>query len=344
MLKLTAAFTKNPRLQPLMEGTVAPQNIELQCVLSTPTELFYRNLKYDEFDVFEMSLSEYLMTKERGDGSKWNWSALPVFPSKALIWLNLFVNTGTQIASLGELKGKRVGIPDYPMTAALWMRIILEELYGVRPGDIEWYNGRTREFSHGAALGLDQGKLFGVSLTWLTEQQTLDVMLHKGELDAAYGFPPRHDPEVRTFTNIDRYGGTPVEGNPKIRKLLPDSGRQVITEYYQKTGLLPANHVVVVQKKILDEEPWVALELLKAFQRAKEIAYERAKASQTAYLLFGGDDYKNQAASFGQDPFPLGLRENRKMLELLFQNSHKEGLTRKLARVEDVFFRSTLNT
>jgi 4,5-dihydroxyphthalate decarboxylase len=342
-LKLTVGFSPNPRIEPLLDGSVRPQNIELEFVVSYPGELFLRNLKYDEFDVFEMSISDFLIARERRDGAQWRWSALPVFLSKALMWLHLFVNTEAKIEQLGDLKGRRVGVPDYPMTAALWMRIVLKELYGIRPADISWYVGRIKELSHGGLLGLDRKPPPGVSLTWLTEEQTFDRMLDRGELDAAYGFFPRSAGE-KDFRSIDRYGGTPLEGNPRLKRLFADGGRGIITEYVRRTGVVPTNHLVAVQDRVLQEHPWVALELYKAFQRSKEVAYERARRSEAASFLFPGEDRRKQAAIFGEDPYPLGLRENRKMLEILFRSSAEEGLTTKSARVEDIFYRTTLDS
>lgn len=344
MVKLTVALTRNPRFEPLIDGTVKAKNLDLQFLVTTPPELFYRNLKYDEFDVFEMSISEYTITRERGDGTRWQWSALPIFPAKALVWLGLYANTGVGVKSLADLKGKRVGIPDYVMTAALWFRAFLKELHGIKPQEVLWHVGRAKQFSHGAILGLDKSPPPGVSLDWLSEEQTFDVMLDRGELDAAYGFVPRHDPKIQTFGNIDRYGGTPYEGNPRLTKLFADGGRQVIRDFHRKTGIVPANHLIAVQNRVLAEHPWLALELVKLFRESKLAAYERAKRSQSAYLLFEGEDHKNQAAEFGEDPFPFGIRENRKMLEMLFRNSHEDGLTQRLARVEDLFYPTTLDT
>ena len=119
-LRLTMAFSDNPRVQPLKDGTVKPQNIDLECVTLDPSALFQRNLLYDEFDVSEMSISETLLAIERRDGSKWDWSALPVFLSRGHVWPTLYVNTASGITSLADLKGKRIGVPDYDMTAALW--------------------------------------------------------------------------------------------------------------------------------------------------------------------------------------------------------------------------------
>ena len=344
MLNLTVACTKNLRFEPLIDGTVTSKLLNLQFVVTTPPELFYRNLKYDEFDVFEMSLSELIITKERGDGSRWRWTALPVFPSKAFVWLGLFVNSEAGIRGLADLRGKRVGVPDYVMTAALWFRSFLKELCGIEPADVSWYVGRTKQFSHGAILGFDKTPPVGVSLTWLGEEQTFDRMLDCGELDAAYGFEPRHDPKLQTFGNIDRYGGTPISGNPRLRKLLADGGRRVVIDYFEKTKIVPANHTIAVQSRLLEEHPWVALELFKLFQEAKLAAYERAKRWSSAYLYFGGSDAASQAGLFGDDPYPYGIKQNQEMLELLFRISREGGLTQKLARIENLFSPTTLDT
>jgi 4,5-dihydroxyphthalate decarboxylase len=150
MLHLTVAVTRNPRFEPLIDGTITSKILNLQFVVTTPPELFYRNLKYDEFDVFEMSLSELAISRERGGGTRWQWSALPVFPAKAFLWFGLYVNSEAGIRGIQDLRGKRVGVPDYAMTAALWFRSFLWELHGIRPQDISWHVGRTKQFSHGA--------------------------------------------------------------------------------------------------------------------------------------------------------------------------------------------------
>lgn len=344
MLQLKAGLTRNPRFEPLVEGAVRPREISLDCTITSPPELFYRNLKYDEFDVFEMSISEMIMTKELGGGNRWQWSALPIFPAKAFIWLDLFVNTSAGICDLGELKGKRVGVPDYVMTASLWFRIYLKELYAIRPRDISWYIGRAKEFSHGAILGMDPLAAPQVSIGSIAPEQTFDAMLERGEIDAAYGFLPRHDPKILSFGPIDRYGGTPVEGNPRMGRLFLDRGRAIVTEFYRRAGVTPANHLIAVQNRILERHPWVAMELYQAFSESKRAAYERTDRQSSAYLLFEGDDPGSQAATFGEDPYPFGIKENRGMLELLFRNSHEDGLTRKLARIEGVFYAATLDT
>jgi len=343
MLNLKVGVTKNPRFEPLIDGSIKSAKFDLDIVVTTPPELFFRNLKNDEFDVFEMSLSEYLITREQARDNRWQWSALPIFPAKAFVWLGYYVNTASGIAGLADFRGKRIGVPDYVMTAALWMRMFLRELHNIRPDEISWFVGRIPELSHGGMLGVDSRPPTGVDITWLTAAQSFDIMLDRGEIDAAYGFAPRHDPKLFKL-NIDRYGGTPLDGNPRLRKLFSDGGRAVIEAFFNKIGFVPANHVIVAQRRLLKENPWLAGELYKIFTESKQFAYERSNFAGPAYLYFESTERKTQAATFGDDPFPFGISKNRKMLEMLFRNSHAEGLTRNLARIEEVFHPSLLDT
>jgi 4,5-dihydroxyphthalate decarboxylase len=338
------AFSDNPRVQPLKDGTVKPQNIDLESITLDPSALFQRNLLYDEFDVSEMSISETLLAIERRDGSKWDWSAIPVFLSRGHVWPTLYVNTASGITSLADLKGKRIGVPDYDMTAALWFRITLKDLHGIEARDNVWYNGRTKELSHGGALGLDKAGPVGITHYWLTVDQTLDVMLDRGEIDACTAIRQSDRVTAGDTTVIDRYGGTSINGNPRLRKLLEDDGKGVVYEYYQKTGFFHANHNVIVQNRILRDHPWVALELFNAFQRSKEIAYARARRSQSAYLYFPGKDVQEQTAVLGEDPYPIGIRTMGKNIERAIQGSLEQGLLRKPLRLEDVYYRTTLKT
>ena len=343
MLDLKLGLTKNPRFEPLVDGTVKSAKLNLDIVVTTPPELFYRNLKNDEFDVFEMSLSEYLITREQAKGERWQWRALPIFPAKAFVWLGLYVNTAAGIHSLQDLRGKRVGVPDYVMTAALWFRVFLRELHGIEPRDISWFIGRTQDLSHGGVLNVEARPPAGVSLTWLTAAQTFDVMLDKGEIDAAYGFAPRHDPKLFSL-NIDRYGGTPLEGNPRLGKLFSDGGCAIIKSFFDQTGIVPANHVIVAQRRLLEQHPWIAGELLQLFSASKRTSYEKSRSGAPAYLYFEAMDRTEQAALFGDDPFPFGIAKNRAMLEMLFRSSHEQGLTQNHAKIEEVFHPALLDT
>ena len=343
MVNLKLGVTKNPRFEPLIDGSVKSDKLNMNIHVTTPPELFFKNLKNDEFDVFEMSLSEFLITREQAKGDRWQWQALPIFPAKAFVWMTLFINTGAGIQKLCDLKGKRVGIPDYVMTAGLWFRIILKELCAVLPNEISWYIGRVQELSHGGLLGMDTKPPAGVSTTWLTTAQTFDVMLDRGEIDAAYGFAPRHDAKLMTL-NIDRYGGTPLQGNPRLRKMFDDGGLSIVEAFHKKTGIVPANHVIVAQRRLIEQQPWLPNEIVRLFSESKRIAYERGNFGSPAYLYFDDSDRTSQEKMVGSDPFPFGIKNNRQMLETLFRNSHEEGLTKRLAKIEEVFFPGLLDT
>ena len=343
-LRLTMGFSNNPRVQPLKDGTVKPQGIELDCITLDPGTLFYRNLFYDEFDVFEMSISETLLARERTGGKKWDWAALPVFLSRGHHWPYLYVNRASGVATLADMRGKRIGVPDYDMTAALWFRITLKDLYGIGARDNVWFNGRTKELSHGGALGLDKTGPVGIEHHWLTADQTLDVMLERGEIDACTAIRPQSQITAGDPTVIDRWGGTRIDGNPKMRKLCEDGGKAVVCEFYRQTGFFQPNHHVIVQNRILRDHPWVALELFDAFEKSKQIAYERARQHESTYLYFPGNDREEQRSVFGEDPYPLGLNAMGRNIERAIQGSLEQGLLTKPLLLDEIYYRTTLKT
>ncbi|WP_089943266.1 hypothetical protein [Candidatus Entotheonella palauensis] len=184
----------------------------------------------------------------------------------------------------------------------------------------------------------------GVEHHWLTVDQTMDVMLDRGEIDACTAFREGDTVTAGDPTVIDRYSGTRMEGNPRIRKLFPDNGKAITYASYQKTGCYYCNHHVIIRNRILRDHPWVALELFKALQRSKEVAYERAGQAQSAYLYFPGDDDQEQAAVLGEAPYPLGLHKMGKTIERAIQGSLEQGLLRRPIKLEDLYFRTTLDT
>ena len=287
---------------------------------------------------------ETLLAIERREEYQWDWAKLPVFLSRGHVWPNLWVNNSSGINSLADMKGKRIGVPDYDMTAALWFRITLKDLYGIEASDNEWFNGRTKELSHGGSLGLDKKPPVGITHHWLTVDQTMDVMLDRGEIDACTQIRPGQRITAGDTTIIDRFGGTQLEGNSRIRKLLPDNGKEVVYDYYQRTRFFHSNHNVIVQNRILNDHPWVAMELYEGFKRSKEIAYERARAAQAAYLYFPGSDFQNQATVLGEDPYPIGIKEFGKNIERAIQGSLEQGLITKPLTLEDIYHSTTLDT
>jgi 4,5-dihydroxyphthalate decarboxylase len=198
---------------------------------------------------------------------------------------------------------------------------------------------------------LDKQPPVGIEHHWLTVGQSMDIMLDRGEIDASTAIRPGDPVTVGDPNVIDRHGGTQIEGNPRIKKLLPDNGKGVIYEYRTKTGFFHTNHHVIIQRKIVEENPWVPMELFKAFQRSKLEAYERAdkqmsgrSQSDSTILYFEANDFADQAAVLGQDPYPIGLQKMGKNVERAIQGSMEQGLLTKQLKLEDVYHHTTLDT
>lgn len=329
ILKLKGAFSKNPRIEPLLDGTIQIPGVDIQWQFGPPGDLHRMNLADNSCDIFEFSLSNFMITRDQpSERERLRWTALPVFLTKAFLWLNFYVHKDSGITSLADLRGKRVGLPDYHMTAAIWMRVVLKELYGIRPEDIEWFNSRPSGESHGKDVG--DALASGILLTRANQSGELEDRLYRGELDAAFGDSVT-EPALARVSSV-----RPLFG--------PGEASQVMGEFHRKTGFSPANHVLIVQQRLIDLYPEVAMQLYKAFELSKQEAYERARRSAYGYLFFPEDVFVQQAAVFGDDPFPSGLAANRDMLGMLARASFDEGLLSNRPDINTLFCEATRST
>lgn len=310
-MKLKAAFTKNPRLEPLLDGSISTEEIEFEWEIASLASLQLRHLKENTFDLFEFSLSGYLVTREKPELAHLGWIALPIFLSKALSPFELCVNVRSGIHTWEDLAGKRVAVPDFHMTTVIWLRIMLRHLYGIQPADITWINVRRPTERHSSLMGFRQPP--GVSLLDIEAGTSLNQMLERGEVDVALGT---------------------ISESPNVRRLLgTHQAKQILATFFQQTGATPVNHVAIVQHHLLPLAP-VLYDLL---ERAKQESYRRAWQAAEAYLLFPSDDFARQADIFGQDPFPSGVAANRRMLELLWEQLLAEGQIETPLALEDAF-------
>jgi 4,5-dihydroxyphthalate decarboxylase len=265
-----------------------------------------------------------MITKEK-PRDLWDWTAIPIFLSKALLATNSLANVDSGVEAPSDLGGKRFGIADYTMTAGVWFRAMLLELYGIRPQDIEWIVSRSKEHSHGVQLGVDQDPPRDVSITWSNPEE-VSRRLEAGEIHAS-------------FSN----GLSTTSDNPAVRPLFPDGGRRFVHDFVQKTGFGPVNHTVVMQRKLAEREPWLPEALFEAFNRSKQEAYRR---DPRAAALFRDqtDDLDWQRSAFGADPFTSGLSANRTMLQMGARQSNLDGLTKQPANVDELFWESVRGT
>jgi 4,5-dihydroxyphthalate decarboxylase len=316
-LRLTLACGPYDRTQALRDGTITPDGIELNYLTLQPAEIFWRMLQYREFDVSEMSLSNYTTLVSQGNSP---FIAIPVFPSRVFRHGYFFINPSKGITKPADLKGKRGGVPEYSMTAAVYMRGLLQHEYGVKPSDVEWVQGRADRL--GRALPPD------IRLTQAPAGTELGDLLEKGEIDF-----------LMTANNPLSFR----RGSPNVKRLFPNYA-EVEKDYYRRTKIYPIMHTVVIRRDIYDRDPWVALSLYKAFMRAKELSYRLLleTGSPKASFAWLQPMIEEERMIIGRDWYPYGIEQNRPTIEALLQYTQEHGLTDRRPSVEELFAPSTL--
>ena len=305
----------------LMNGSVKPEGIDLTYV-PAPSDLFERMIRTAEFEAGEMSTSFLIMMNGLGDK---RLVGLPLFTARDFFHSRIFINTQAGIKSPQDLKGKRIGLPDYPMTAAIWIRGLLHHEYGVTAQDVQWFQGGfERATPHIQRIPLDLPP--DISLTTV-EDKALVGMLLDGELDAVAS-PGR----PRAF----------VEGNPKIARLFPDY-REVEKDYYRRTRLFPVVHIVVLRRDVYEANRWIANSLMAAFEKARDVGWDTMKRNMRILSLpWLSVDLEEEEDLFGGSPFEYGFEENRTALEAVVQYGYEQGLTKQRLNPEDIFASETL--
>ena len=320
-VRVTLACGATDRTLPLILGDVRPAGIDLTFLRMYPEEVFWRMTRHAEFDAAEMSLSSYVLRRSRGDDAL---LAIPVFTSRQFRHSCLWVRADAGIASPADLRGKRMGVPEYQMTAAVWIRGFLSDDYGVAPTDLRWFSGGLYQPGREEKLPIN---IPGVDLRVIRADQTLSEMLLDGELDAIMGArPPRGFPGQR------------------VRRLFPDF-RHVEADYYKRTGVFPIMHTVVIRRELLGREPWLARSLYDAFCESKR----RALAMLTDPVVLAVTlpwqiaEVEATRQSMGEDYWPYGVEPNRKVIETLMRYSCEQGLAERLVPIESLFAPSTLD-
>lgn len=328
-LDLTLAMADYDRTAALRDGSVKPAGINLRYLVSPPSETFWRMLKFDEFDAAEMSLSSFLIAKAQGRA----WTAIPVFPFRAFFHTYVFVRADSKIRQASDLTGARFGLPEYQMTAAVWVRGALQHDFGVPPSAIRWHLERNPSMSHGGQTGFKAPD--GVSIERLPAGETLFALLTRGELDAVM---PSPYPGMRSMLNGTYL--TDLSRSPHVRLLFEDPVAEGVRSF-RAHGFSHINHTVVVQDRVLNEHPWVALNLFKAFIEAKQDAYAKIGSLYRSSLMAAFGVLEAQRRTFGDDPFPYGLPANRKALQTLAGYVFEQGLLHERPVVDGLFAETT---
>ena len=334
-LKLTIAFSNNWLVQPLKDGKVKPDGIDLRFITMDSGTLFYRNLKFNEFDISEMGIPWTLRILDLRREDRWDWVKLPVFLSRGTGWANLYVNNASGIHRLADLKGKRVCVPEYNMSICMWLRVMLKEFHGISPREIIWYNGRRKNEQQAGVLGIEEDKPADIRLGRLPPTQTPDEMLERGELDAAVIM------EDSSAGSIDRYANKSRLNSPKIRKLFPDGGMALIKEFYERSRAFQLNHHVILQRRLAESHPWIVEALLDAFENSKQAAYREMLSNEIGAKDSSPESLALERSLFGLDPYPLGISAMRRSFDRYVQAMLEGNVIRRRFTMEEVYHPAT---
>jgi 4,5-dihydroxyphthalate decarboxylase len=307
-IKLTLACGRYDRTQPLIDGRVEVEGVDLTFLPLRPGETFWRMLNHGEFDVSEMSLSSYTILRSEGDT---RFIAIPVFPSRVFRHSAVYLRADSKIAAPADLKGKRVGVADYQMTAAVWARGFLSDDYGVKPEDIHWVIGRPVRTIKPPPT---------ITCEFMRQDTTLEAMLERGEIDALISVM------------------IPPTLGSSVRRLFAEP-RQVERDYYQRTGIFPIMHTFVLKTALYEANPWLAISFYRAFCRAREIAYYWMYDTDalTVGLPWVIDELEATRKIFGPQVWDYSIEGSRPTLEALVRHLDEQKLTRRPMKVEELF-------
>ena len=324
MLRLTLAAGHYDRTEALRDGRVRAEGIDLTYIMLRVEEIFWRMAQHREFDASEFSLGGYVVRRGRGAADR---GAIPGFPSRVVRPACLFGHAAAGVRRPENLRGKRVGVPEYQMTAAVWARGILSDDYGVRAADVEWVQGGLEEPGR---IPFEPAEPPGVTVGFAPANRSLAQMLESGEIDALV--------TARTPSTFKRGGGA-------VRRLF-EQPFEVERDYFRRTGIFPIMHTLVVKKEILEANPWVAFTLFKAFSEAKDLAM--ADLTQTSALPLSLPFLVEHAYQtmdlMGEDFWPYGLESNRRTLETFVRYMREQGLIPEPIALETLFPESTQRT
>jgi len=323
-LSLSIAVGDYDRMRPLIDGAVQIDGVDPTFLMLTPEEIFYRAFRHEAFDICELSLSSYSVRTARGDCP---YVGVPVFPSRAFRHTAITVRTD-RIKEAGDLRGKRVGLPEYQLTACVWARAILADDHGVKPSEIQWVRGGQEEPGRKEKIALDLPA--DVQIEDAPEGSTLSRMLAAGEIDAIIS---------------PRIPSCQVRGDPNVGWLFADP-KAAAADYFRRTGIFPIMHILGVRKTLVEAHPWLPAAALKAFERSKRVALERLAdtSAPKVTLPFVEEQLAAARGLMGDDFWPYGLAANRVTLQSFLKHHHDQGLSSGLLTPEELFHPSTLES
>ncbi len=322
-LELSIAVGDSDRVRPLIDGAVQIDGVRPIFMPLSAEEIFFRALRHADFDVCELSLSSFALRTARGDNP---YVGVPVFPSRAFRHTAIVVRTDRGIRAPADLKGRRIGTPEYQLTACVWARALLADEFGVKPSDLTWVRGGLEQPGRVEKIGLDLPA--ELRLEAAPPGRTLSDMLERGELDGIVS--PR----------LPSCFGKP--GSP-VGWLFADPKGAAI-DYFRRTGIFPIMHLLALRRALAERHPWLPATLVKAFQQAKALASAHLEDTSAAKVMlpFVEEQLLAVRREMGEDYWPYGLEPNRKALETFLRHHHEQGLSGRHVAVEELFHPASL--
>jgi 4,5-dihydroxyphthalate decarboxylase len=322
-LPLTIACWNYDRARSLIDGRVPIEGCDPRFLVLGPEEVFFRAFRHAEFDACELSFSSYMMATARGTCP---YVAIPVFISRAFRHSGIYIRTDRGIDAPADLRGRLVGVPEYQVTAAVWIRGILQHEYGLHPSDVDWRSGGIEQPGRHEKIPIELPA--NIKIEPVAEGKTLSGMLDDGEIDALV--------TPRAPSCFDR-------GATHVGRLFPDF-RAEERAWFAKTHIFPVMHVIGIRKELVDKEPWLGASLMKAFEASKRIVYDdlREVAALKTTLPWVTQEYEETVALMGADYWPYGIEANRPTLDAFLEYHHEQGLSPARAKLEEIFLPSAM--
>ena len=317
-LPLTFACGDYDRVRAIKDGRVAIEGCDVNFLALEPEEVFFRAFRSAEFDVTEMSFSSYLIQTARGDCP---YVGIPAFVSRIFRHSGIYIRTDRGIEKPSDLRGKKIGLPEYQMTAPVWMRGMMQDEYGVRPEEIIWRSGGQEQPGREERTPL--APIPGLDLKPIPADRTLSQMLAEGELDAL--FTAR---EPSCF----------VDGAPHVGRLFPDF-KAVERAYWKKTGLFPIMHLIGIRKTLVEKNPWLATSVYKAMLEAKAIAMREVRDVTALYVTLPwlAAEALETFELMGADYWRYGVQQSAADIEAITRYSYEQGLSSRRLHAADLF-------
>ncbi|GAA4343353.1 ABC transporter substrate-binding protein [Pigmentiphaga soli] len=322
-LSVSLACCDYDRTKALFDGRVGIEGCDVNPVIIEPEEAFHRAFRDQEFDITEISLSSHTMTTSRGENP---YVAIPAFVSRVFRHSGIYIRTDRGIGKPEDLAGRTIGIPEYQITANVWIRGLLQDEYGVDPASIDWRRGGTEQPGRNERAPIKLPP--EIRIQQIPADRSLSQMLEAGELDAVFS--------ARAPSCLRR-------GAPNVGRLFPDY-RRVEQAYFERTGIFPIMHMIGIRRSLAEQHPWLAVSVYKAFLEAKEICTRQIGdiGQLWAHLPWAAAEYEDTVRLMGRDYWSYGVAENHKTLDTLARYSFEQHLSARRVAVEELFAPSTL--